>query len=118
MGCVQALPVWESLDRRFQSRARILGVVATGAAPVDELKARAQDLGARNPTYYDLDGATRGAWGVSGHPTILVVDDAGVVVREVDWIAMVTGDEEGEPPEVWRKRLEAELAEEIDVLLR
>ena len=93
-------------------------MVATSPAPVAELCARASELGARNPTYYDVDRATHDAWGVSGHPTILVVDETGTVVREVDRIATVTGFGADESPESWRLRLEGELAAELDALLR
>ena len=93
-------------------------MVATPPKPIADLTARARELGARNPTYFDVDRATHDAWGVSGHPTILVVDGAGTVVREVDWLAMIGDVGEGESQDAWRLHLEDALASELDALLR
>ena len=93
-------------------------MVATRPAPIEDLRGRARGLGARNPTYYDVDGATHGAWGISGHPTILVVDGKRTVVREVDWVAMVSVPDDGGSPDSWRPRLKDELAAALDALLR
>jgi len=85
---------------------------------LDWCEKRAKELGTRNPTYFDIDGSAHGAWGITGHPTVFVVDRAGVVVREIDRIAMLNGDDQGDAGEGMLRLLESELAAELDDLLR
>ena len=115
---MQILPVWETLARRFDARASIVSVIATKREPVQDLVARAKQLGANNPTYFDVDGSTHDRWGVTGHPTILIVDRAGVVVREIDTIAMrQAAGPEGTADDLLH-RLEFEVAAVLEELLR
>ncbi len=67
-----------------------------------------------------MDGGTNRAWGITGHPTIMIVDGKGNIVRTIDWIAMLagSGEPEARTEAAWRLRLENELAAELDELLQ
>lgn len=113
---------------RYGERAPIVGIVEAAKQPIEGLVAKSAAVGVRNPTFYDLDGAAHRKWSVMGHPTILIVDAEGLVVRKVDFITMCQGAAEQEAARElaggglgllpWQQRMERVIAGELDKLLR
>lgn len=107
------------LSQRFVERVTVLGVVGI-AAHDDPAEAahQARELGAANLTVFDSEHGTAHRWGVSGEPTILILDARGHVVRERCFIELSSTDNgrllEGDE---LLATVEARLSAELDALV-
>jgi hypothetical protein len=84
--------------------------------------ARARELGADFINLYDDSGLAVKAWGISGEPTIILVDAEGRVVRGYDFVDMLIDwdAEKGAPihltAEDWKQRLYNRIGADLDAL--
>lgn len=109
-----------SLEQRFAGRALVLGVVPHDEPDSIQAWERARELGAANRTLFDPDADAVRSLGISGEPTILLLDAAGSVVREYDWVELVSDSRlpnplDGEALHAW---LESIIAADLELQLR
>jgi cytochrome c biogenesis protein CcmG/thiol:disulfide interchange protein DsbE len=81
--CREAIPALAALDRRMRGRGvAVIGVLTEDTA-LDDAASMAAALGARYPTVID-DGRVSKRYGVSSYPTLVLVDQEGVIRTTVE----------------------------------
>lgn len=90
---MNALPVWNALKEQFAGRVDVRGLVLCGTDAPQEAAEHAAELGTQIETLYDPEHAVYSAWGLSGEPEILLLDRSGAVIRNYDWIRLLTVDD-------------------------
>ncbi len=96
-----------------------MGVIPTQNLSASEAAREAEQLGVRNPSLFDLDHDAANLWGISGEPTMILLDSDGLVVREYDFIKFVTGQGLASRPTLasWQASLNATIAADLQELI-
>lgn len=77
--CRQSIPALNQVHERYGSRVELLGVNVEGGLPRARIASAHRDFGARFRSLLDAEGAAQAAYHVSSIPTLVLIDQRGMV---------------------------------------